>query len=115
MNSFDAVFSIMGVISFLLFLIFYKRLKKSPFWGKVHPRGFWAMLHLIAPGSRIGTMIVALYEGRHVEILSAMMHITVFTVTGIIMMRLANRAEIVSLNGKLSEDIDKDVRKLSSK
>lgn len=115
MTSFDAVLSIMGVVSFLLFLIFYKRLKPGPFWGKVHPREFWAVLHFASAGSRAGTMIMAMYQGRHVEIFSALINVAVFAVTGVIMMRLASKAEIMSLSDRLSDDIDKDVKKISSK
>ena len=115
MTSFDAVLSSMGVISFLLFLIFYKRLKPSSFWDKGHPRPFWTMLHFALSGSRTATLIIAMYQGRHVEIFSALITVVVFAATGTIMMRLASRAETMSLNDRLSDDIDKDVKRISSK
>lgn len=114
MNSFDLVLLIMAVVSFLMFLVFYKRLKTSPFWGKVHPRWFWANTQFFVAGPRAGILISKLIRGRHVNSISALMSITVFIVTGIIMMKLASRADIVSLNEKISEDIDNNARKFNS-
>lgn len=48
-------------------------------------------------------------KGRAVDVVSILMSITAFSITGIIMMILAQKAKIASLNRSLANDIDKHI------
>lgn len=115
MNSFDIVLSIVGIISFFLFVIFYKRLRPTRFFGdKVHPADVWAMWQAVFAGPRTAELIRSWIRGNRVDF-SPLLSAVVLVTTGIIMLILAHRTKSSTLDEHLSEDIDKQITKLSNK
>ncbi|MGB3477873.1 MAG: hypothetical protein WBB67_01790 [bacterium] len=115
MSSFDIAWSILGIISFLFFMLFYKRLKPGPFWGKMHPAETWAMGQLIFGSPRAGTLTYELIKGNDVNILSILISIGVFALTGIFMMILARKLKQKTLSKGLKDNIDEYLEKLGDK
>lgn len=115
MNSFDIVLSIVGIISFFLFVIFYKRLRPTRFFGgKIHPADVWAMWQVVFAGPRTAELIRRWIHGNQVDF-SPLLSIVVLVTTGIIMLILGRRAKSSTLDKSLLEDIDKQVTKLGKK
>lgn len=114
MNIADFVWSIVGIISFLLFLIFHKRLRPTPFWGKLHPTDAWAIPQIAFAGAITGSIIHSWTQGKQADF-SALLSAVVYTTTAIIMTILAHRAKSSTPKENQSDDIDQQITKSSSK
>lgn len=96
MSLFEILVSLVGIVSFCLFLIFYKKIKPSSFWGKTHPANFWAMAQVVLGGSRLGGRIAGWIKRTDTDY-EPILSIVVFTVTGVIMVILARKAVVAKL------------------
>jgi hypothetical protein len=105
MTSFNIAWSLLGITSFVLYLIFYKKLKPSPFWGKWHPANFWATTHLMLsiPQARD---IIGIFKGKQMDI-STLLSFALIAATGIIMVILAGRVTSMELQKRLADEIEK--------
>lgn len=114
-NLIDVVWSALGIISFLLFLIFYKKMKPDPFWGKSHPAEAWFICQIAFAGPRVAALILELIRGNNTHIPWLFMSIIILIVTGIVMMILGRGAKKATWDQHLTKDIDEKMENWKAK
>ena len=114
MNPVYLVCLIVVIISFILFLMFHKRLRPTPFWGELHPADGWTVLHGLLMGGPLGSAIHRWTEGKEPGF-SALLFAVVYAATTLVMLILAHRTKSSTPKENQSDDIHKQVAKPSNK
>jgi multisubunit Na+/H+ antiporter MnhG subunit len=101
----ELIFSLVGIISFVLFVIFYQRIEVVRIVRTTNVE-FWAFMHMLFGMVILGTRIRAWIEGSGKDY-GLILVIVVIVVTGAIMLRLASAYIKTKLEKELRADIDK--------
>jgi len=101
----ELIFSLVGIISFVLFIIFYQRIEVVRILRTTNVE-CWAFMHMLFGISMLGTRIRAWIAGSGKDY-GLILVVVVFVVTGAIMLRLATTHVKTKWDRKLHTDIDK--------
>lgn len=103
------IFDLVGLISFIFFLIFYKRLKMTRFWAGREPAWFWAFMQFLWGVVLLGGNTRKWLNGSEKDF-SILLVIIFYLLTGGIMWYLYNNFEKEKKIEEAKKLIDEKIR-----